>query len=103
MEAVFDSVMFVWWTAGTVVLAVRADEANAAGFPKRDARNAVVALAAISAFMFLALLLTNIVLIMRLGEWLHPALSRQLRCTFSMHDRAVHNHVAGIACSVGCQ
>lgn len=70
MEAVFDSVMFVWWTAGTVVLAVRADEANKAGLPKRDARNAVVAMAAISAFMFLALLVANIVLIKRLGKLL---------------------------------
>lgn len=71
LEAVFDSMMLIWWTAGTVTLAVRADEANKAGLPFRDARNAVVAMAAISAFMFLVLLVVNIVLIKRLGELLN--------------------------------
>ena len=68
LEAVFDSLMAVWWTAGTVTLAVRAHEANVITLPKAAARNAVVAMSALSAFMFWALLVTNAVLIKRLGE-----------------------------------
>eukprot|EP00878_Enallax_costatus_P005136 GHUV01005399.1.p1 GENE.GHUV01005399.1~~GHUV01005399.1.p1 ORF type:complete len:239 (+),score=70.30 GHUV01005399.1:93-719(+) len=68
LEAVFDGLMAMWWTAGTVTLAVRAHEANGLGLRKEAARNAVVALSAISAFMFWALLVTNAVLIKRLGK-----------------------------------
>lgn len=46
----------------------RASEANAAGVPQGAARNAVVALCWISAFMFFALLVTNCILIKRLGR-----------------------------------
>lgn len=67
IEATFDAVGVFWWVAGAATLGVRADEANAAGIPEQNARNAIVAMAAIAAFAFLVLLITNVVLIKRLG------------------------------------
>lgn len=61
VEAGFDAAACVWWIAGGITLGVRATEANAAGIERQNERNAVVALCWISAFMFLALLVTNLV------------------------------------------
>lgn len=68
VEAGFDAAACAWWIAGGITLGMRATEANAAGIPQQAARNAVVALCWLSATMFLALLVTNMVLIKKLGE-----------------------------------
>jgi hypothetical protein len=68
VEAGFDAAACAWWVAGAVTLGLRAGEANRAGIPQRDARNAIVGLSWLSAAMFLALLVTNLVLIKKLGE-----------------------------------
>lgn len=69
VEAGFDAAACVWWIAGGITLGVRATEANAAGIERQNERNAVVALCWISAFMFLALLVTNLVRVKGLA-WL---------------------------------
>lgn len=61
VEAGFDAAACIWWIAGGITLGIRATEANSAGLPLASARNAVVALCWISALMFLALLITNMV------------------------------------------
>jgi hypothetical protein len=68
VEAGFDAAACAWWVAGAVTLGLRAGEANRVGIPQRDARNAIVGLSWLSAAMFLALLVTNLVLIKKLGE-----------------------------------
>eukprot|EP00775_Hariotina_reticulata_P005079 gene5079-5320_t len=68
IEAGFDAAAFAWWIAGAVTMGLRASEANAIGVPQASSRNAVVALCCISAIMFLALLVTNCILIKRLGR-----------------------------------
>jgi hypothetical protein len=69
VEAGFDAAAFAWWVAGAITLGLRASEANSMGIPQQSARNSVVALCWLSAAMFLALLVTNLVLIKKLGEW----------------------------------
>lgn len=82
VEAGFDAAACIWWIAGGITLGVRATEANAAGVPNMSSRNAVVALCWISAFMFLALLVTNLVLIKRLGRaYKHAAQQMQQHMT----------------------
>ncbi|KAF6257887.1 hypothetical protein COO60DRAFT_1175149 [Scenedesmus sp. NREL 46B-D3] len=68
VEAGFDAAAFAWWVAGAITLGLRAGEANRVGIPQQSARNAIVALSWLSAAMFLALLLTNLVLIKKLGK-----------------------------------
>jgi hypothetical protein len=68
VEAGFDAAAFAWWVAGAITLGLRASEANSMGIPQQSARNAIVALSWLSAAMFLALLMTNLVLIKKLGE-----------------------------------
>eukprot|EP00882_Tetradesmus_deserticola_P003267 GHRQ01003461.1.p1 GENE.GHRQ01003461.1~~GHRQ01003461.1.p1 ORF type:complete len:345 (+),score=135.24 GHRQ01003461.1:159-1193(+) len=68
VEAGFDAAACAWWVAGAITLGLRAGEANSAGMPQQSARNAIVALSWLSAAMFLALLLTNLVLIKKLGK-----------------------------------
>eukprot|EP00878_Enallax_costatus_P002205 GHUV01002376.1.p1 GENE.GHUV01002376.1~~GHUV01002376.1.p1 ORF type:complete len:348 (+),score=104.73 GHUV01002376.1:169-1212(+) len=82
VEAGFDAAACVWWIAGGITLGVRATEANALGIERMNERNAVVALCWISAFMFLALLVTNLVLIKRLGRaYKHAAQQMQQHMT----------------------
>eukprot|EP00879_Flechtneria_rotunda_P011470 GHRR01011983.1.p1 GENE.GHRR01011983.1~~GHRR01011983.1.p1 ORF type:complete len:228 (+),score=67.73 GHRR01011983.1:857-1540(+) len=68
VEAGFDAAAAAWWIAGGITLGIRASDANSQRIARQDARNAVVALCWISAALFLALLVTNLILIKKLGR-----------------------------------
>ncbi|WIA33861.1 hypothetical protein OEZ86_006965 [Tetradesmus obliquus] len=87
VEAGFDAAAFAWWVAGAVTLGLRAGEANSAGIQQQSARNAVVALSWLSAMMFLALLVTNLVLIKKLGK-AYKAAHQQLQQHLTAHPVA---------------
>lgn len=78
VEAGFDAAACAWWVAGAITLGLRAAEASAARVPQAASRGAVVGLCWLSALMFLALLLTNLVLIKRLGR-AYKAAAQQLQ------------------------
>lgn len=67
-ETIFDLLLLIEWIAASVMFGQRASEANALSLPRMEARNAVAAMAAVSAFNALVLLLTNGVLLWKLGR-----------------------------------
>ncbi|GBF96399.1 hypothetical protein Rsub_09198 [Raphidocelis subcapitata] len=68
VESTFDLFAAMWWIAGASTITARAEEASFAQIPGEGWRQAVVAISWLASAAFLALFVTNIVLVSKIGK-----------------------------------